>query len=50
MALPENRPEGFDLSEDEVAFIQKSIDQIARGEWMDGQQLLDQIRIGADAP
>jgi len=36
--------EGFDLSEDAVAFIRESMDQIARGDWVDGQQLLDEIR------
>ncbi len=36
--------EGFDLSEDEVAFIRESMDQIARGDWVDGQQLLDELR------
>lgn len=36
--------ESFDLSEDEVAFIRESMDQIARGDWVDRQQLLDEIR------
>jgi hypothetical protein len=41
--IPETE-EGFDLSEGEVAFIRESMDQIARGDWVDGQQLLDEIR------
>lgn len=40
-------PEGedaFDLSDEETAFLRESIAQIARGEWIDGDQLLKEIR------
>ena len=36
--------EGFDLSTEENAFIRESMAQIARGEWLDGQRLIDEIR------
>jgi hypothetical protein len=42
--------EGFDLSEDEVAFIRESMDQIARGDWVDGQTALRHaLRVSANA-
>ena len=34
----------FELSEEESAFIRESLAQIARGEWVDGDQLLEEIR------
>lgn len=36
----------FELSEDESAFIRESLAQIARGEWIDGDELLAEIRGG----
>jgi hypothetical protein len=34
----------FDLTDEERAFVRESISQIARGEWVDGDQLLEEIR------
>lgn len=34
----------FDLTDEERAFVRESIAQIARGEWVDGDQLLEEIR------
>lgn len=34
----------FDLTDEERAFIGESMAQIARGEWVDGDQLLEEIR------
>lgn len=41
--VPEDA-EGFELSDEEVALIRESFAQIARGEWVDGEQLIDEIR------
>jgi len=41
--VPESE-EGFDLSDDDADFIRKSIAQIARGEWVDGDDLLRDLR------
>jgi len=42
--VPEAEEEAFDLTEEESAFIRESCAQIARGEWVDGAQLLGEIR------
>jgi len=34
----------FELSEEESAFIRESVAQIERGEWIDGDELLAEIR------
>lgn len=41
--VPENE-EGFELSEEEGAFVRESLAQIARGEWVDGEQRIAEIR------
>lgn len=41
--VPEGE-DGFELSAEEVALIRESFAQIARGEWIDGEQLIDEIR------
>ena len=41
--VPEEE-EAVELTDEEAAFIRESFAQIARGEWVDGQALLDEIR------
>lgn len=41
--VPEN-DEGFELTDEESAFIRESLAQIGRGEWVDGEELIDEIR------
>ena len=36
--------ESFDLTDEEGAFIRESLTQIASGDWVDGEQLLSEIR------
>ena len=36
--------DAFDLSEEETAFLRESIAQIARGEWVDGDDLIQELR------
>ena len=42
--VPEKDGEGTELSTDEADFIRESIAEISRGEWVDGDELLDEIR------
>ncbi len=34
----------FELSEEETAFLRESVAQIARGEWVDGDDLVKELR------
>lgn len=34
----------FELSDEETAFLRESIAQIARGEWVDGDDLVKELR------
>ena len=35
---------GFELTPEEESFLSESLAQIKRGEWVDGWQLLDQLK------
>ena len=41
--VPEEE-DGVELTDAEAAFIRESFAQISRGEWVDGRELLDEIR------
>ncbi|HEV8240003.1 MAG TPA: hypothetical protein VGS57_11595 [Thermoanaerobaculia bacterium] len=42
--VPEGEDEGVELTAEEADFIRESLAEIARGEWVDGRELLDEIR------
>lgn len=44
MVLVSEDEKAFNLTEDESAFIRESFTQIARGDWIEGEQLLQEIR------
>jgi len=42
--VPEDDGKGIELTTEQADFIRESVAEIARGEWVDGHQLLDEIR------